>query len=63
MSIIVDRTSSLSYRVTTQGSLRSEDDAVVLLFRLVANGQIRLRRVDGWRKIVALLSQDTAVAA
>jgi transposase-like protein len=50
-------------RVKTQGSLPSEDAAVVLLFGLVASGQIKLRRIDGWRKIAAVLSQHTAVAA
>src|SRR5713226_8992712 len=38
-------------RVKTQGSLPSEDAALVLLFSLVASGQIKLRRIDGWRKI------------
>jgi hypothetical protein len=50
-------------RVTTQGSLPSEDAAVVLLFSLVATGQIKLRRNDGWRKIAAVLSQQTEIAA
>jgi putative transposase len=50
-------------RVKTQGSLPSEDAAVVLLFSLVASGQIKLRRIDGWRKITAVLSQQRAVAA
>jgi hypothetical protein len=50
-------------RVKTQGSLPGEEAAVVLLFSLVASGQIRLRRIDGWRKIAAVLSQHTAVAA
>src|SRR2546429_9823710 len=36
-----------------QGSLPSEDAAVVLLFSLVAGGPIKLRRIDGWRKIDA----------
>jgi hypothetical protein len=31
--------------------------------RLAASGQIKLRRIDGWRKIAAVLSQHTAVAA
>ena len=35
----------------------------VLLFSLVASGQIKLRRIDGWRKISAVLSQNTVVAA
>jgi hypothetical protein len=47
----------------TQGSLPSEDTAVVPLFSLVASGQIKLRRIDGWRKIAVVLSQHTPVAA
>jgi transposase-like protein len=50
-------------RVKTQGSLPSEAAAVVLLFSLVASGQIRLRRIDGWRRIAAVLIQRTAEAA
>jgi hypothetical protein len=30
---------------------------------LVASEQIKLRRTDGWRKIAAVFSQHTAVAA
>lgn len=44
-------------RVKTQGSLPTEDAALVLLFGLVASGQIRLRRVNGWRQIPAVLSR------
>jgi transposase-like protein len=50
-------------RVKTQGSLPSEDAGVVLLVSLVASGQIKLRRIDGWRKIAAVLSQQTEIAA
>jgi len=50
-------------RVKTQGSLPSEDAALVLLFSLVASGQIKLRRIDGWRKIASVLNQRQAVAA
>ena len=50
-------------RVKTQGSLPSEDAALVLLFSLLASGQIQLRKIDGWWKIAAVLSQHTAVAA
>jgi len=50
-------------RVKTQGSLPSEDAALVLLFSLVASGQITLRRIEGWRKIATVLSQHPAVAA
>jgi transposase-like protein len=42
-------------RVKTQGSLPTEDAALVLLFGLVVSGQIRLRRLDGWRQIPATL--------
>ncbi len=50
-------------RVKTQGSLPGEDAAVVLLFSLVASGQIKLRRIDGWRKIASVLRQQTPAAA
>jgi transposase-like protein len=50
-------------RVKTQGSLPTEEAALVLLFGLVASGQIRLRHVDGWRQIPTLLSQRRRSAA
>jgi putative transposase len=50
-------------RVKTQGSLPTEDAALVLLFGLVASGQIRLRRLDGWRHIPAVLSRRQQSAA
>ena len=50
-------------RVKTQSSLPTEDAALILLFSLVASGQIRLRRVDGWRKIATVLRQRPLVAA
>ncbi len=43
--------------------LPSEDAALVLIFSLVASGQIKLRRIDGWWKISTVLSQPTTVAA
>jgi hypothetical protein len=49
--------------VKTQGSLPTEGAALVLLFGLVASGHIKLRRIDGWRKIGAVLSHHTGVAA
>jgi transposase-like protein len=49
-------------RVKTQGSLPTEDAALVLLFSLVASGQIKLRRIDGWREIAAVLTQQTTAA-
>ena len=50
-------------RVKTQGALPTEDAALVLLFSLVASGQIRLRKVDGWRKIAAVIRQTSRAAA
>ena len=38
-------------------------ETLVLLFSLVASGQIKLRKIDGWQKIGAVLNQHTAVAA
>jgi hypothetical protein len=35
----------------------------MLIFSLVVSGQINLRRIDGWRKIAAVMSRHTAVAA
>jgi hypothetical protein len=49
--------------VKTQGSLPSEDAALVLLFSLTASGQTQLPRIDGWRKITAVLGPHAAVAA
>jgi hypothetical protein len=37
--------------VKTQGSLPTEDCALVLLYSLVASGQIVLRRLDGYEQI------------
>jgi putative transposase len=50
-------------RVKTQGALPTEDAALVLLFGLVVSGQIRLRRLDGWRQIPAMLRTRREVAA
>jgi len=50
-------------RVKTQGSLPNEDAAVILLFSLVASGQVRLRKIDGWQKIAAVIRQHTPRAA
>ena len=49
-------------RVKTQGSLPSEDAALTLLFGLVVSGQIKLRRIDGWRKIAGVLNQHSVAA-
>lgn len=44
-------------RVKTQASLPSEDAALVLLFSLVAGGQIKLRKLDGFEEIAKVLSE------
>jgi len=49
-------------RVKAQGSLPTEEAAPILLFSLVASGQIKLRKIDGWRKIAGVLIQHTAAA-
>lgn len=38
-------------RVKTQGSLPSAQSAELLLFGLIISGQIRMRRIDGWREL------------
>jgi putative transposase len=38
-------------RVKTQGSLPSAQAAELLLFGLIISGQIRMRRIDGWREL------------
>jgi len=43
--------------VKTQRSLPSDDAALTLLFSLVAGGQIKLRKIDGWRKIAAVFAR------
>jgi transposase-like protein len=45
-------------RVKTQSSLPTEDSALVLLFSLVATGQIKLRRLVGYKDIARALSQQ-----
>ena len=47
----------------TQGSLPSEDAALVLLFGLIATGQIKLRKIDGYKKLAAVISEQTRRAA
>jgi transposase-like protein len=50
-------------RVKTQGSLPTEDTALVLLFGLIVSGQIRLRRLDGWRQIPTVQRERRQPAA
>src|SRR5438105_15440934 len=50
-------------RMKTQGSLPSEDAALVLLFGLIATGQIKLRKIDGYRKLAGVISEQMRRAA
>lgn len=43
-------------RVKTQGSYPTEDAGPVLLFSLIASGQIKLRKLDGYEQIAALIN-------
>src|SRR5256712_10757940 len=45
-------------RVKTQGSLPSEDAALVLLFGLIATGQIKLRKIDSYKKLAGVISEQ-----
>jgi len=44
-------------RVKTQGSLPTDDAAGVLLFSLVASGQIKLRRIDGHEDLIRVIRE------
>ena len=50
-------------RVKTQGSLPTEASAVLLLFGLVATGQITLRKLDGYTQLAAVIRQRMQPAA
>ena len=50
-------------RVKTQGSLPSEDSALILLFNLVATGQIKLRKLDGYKKLAGVINAQLRKAA
>ena len=50
-------------RVKTQGSLPTEDAALILLFGLVASGQITPRKIDGYTKIATVISTRMQPAA
>jgi len=44
----------------TSGALAAGENYTVVLLSLVASEQIKLRRIDGWRKIATVLAQHTA---
>ena len=43
-------------RIKTQGSLPSEGAVLALLYGLLASGQIRFRKLDGWQDMVTALT-------
>jgi putative transposase len=49
-------------RVKTQGSFPTEDAGLVLLYALVASSQIKLRKLDGYEKIVDVISNPPRIA-
>lgn len=51
------------HRTKTQAAFATEEAAVTLLYGLVAFGQIRLRRVDGWRHLSTMLEQHRTQVA
>jgi transposase-like protein len=51
------------WRVKTQGSLPTEDAALILPFSLVASGQIKLRKIDGHTTMAAVISKRLRPAA
>jgi transposase-like protein len=50
-------------RVKTQGSFPTEDAGVVLLYSLVASGQIKLRKIDGHELVRATMTKNLVLAA
>lgn len=46
-------------RVKTQGSLPSEESAVLLLFGLIASGQLRFKKITGWQRIVEVVKAES----
>jgi putative transposase len=50
-------------RVKTQGALPTEDSALILLFGLVATGQITFRKLDGYKQLAAVIRQRMLPAA
>lgn len=50
-------------RTKTQGSFPNEESALVLVFGLVAMGQIQLRRIDGWKDLPYVVAMGLAEAA
>jgi putative transposase len=49
-------------RVKTQGSLPSEGAVLALLYGLLASGQIRFRKLDGWQDMATALTTTTTAS-
>jgi putative transposase len=50
-------------RVKTQGSFPTEDSALVLLYSLVASGQVAMRKIDGAEHVRPMLDKTITLAA
>ncbi len=50
-------------RVKTQASLPNERAVLILLWGLMASGQLRLRRIDGWQGLSAVMAERWRQAA
>lgn len=50
-------------RTKTQGSFSTEAAAVTLLWGLIAFGQIRMRRIDGYQHLSSIIDQQEELAA
>lgn len=48
-------------RVKTQAAFPSEGAVLVLLYGLMASGQIRLRRIDGWRDLPRVMAMPVVL--
>ena len=49
-------------RTKTQASFTTEESAIALLFGLVASGQIKLRRIDGYHHLADVLARGDVAA-
>ena len=50
-------------RTKTQGSFTNEEAGLTLLYGLLAFGQIKMRKIDGWQYVQAITNKACATAA
>ena len=50
-------------KIKTQTILPSAETAAMLFWALLASGQIRMRKVDGWQSIATPITEPLALAA